>query len=63
MQIEDFRIKRLRGKEIPLVRVTWGEASGESLTWELESEMRSSYPEFFEAGNFRGQKFFKEGEL
>jgi hypothetical protein len=29
------------------VRVVWGGAAGESLTWELESKMQESYPELF----------------
>jgi len=29
------------------VRVVWGGATGDSLTWELESKMRESYPELF----------------
>jgi len=37
----------LRGKETPLVKVVWGGATGESLTWELESKMLESYPELF----------------
>jgi hypothetical protein len=42
----------LRGKEIPLVKVVWGGATGESLTWELESKMLESYPELFVRGKF-----------
>ncbi|XP_039688643.1 uncharacterized protein, partial [Medicago truncatula] len=45
LRIDDRKVKSLRGKEIPLVRVVWGGATGESLTWELESKMRESYPE------------------
>jgi len=29
---EDSKVKQLRGKEIPLVKVVWGGATGESLT-------------------------------
>ena len=47
LRIDDRKVKSLRGKEIPLVRVVWGGATGESLTWELESKMRESYPELF----------------
>ena len=36
---EDRRTKHLRGKEIPLVKVIRGGASGEDATWELESQM------------------------
>ena len=47
VRIEGREVKKLRGKEIPLVKVVWGGATGESLTWELESKMLESYPELF----------------
>ena len=45
---EDRRTKHLRGKEIPLVKVIWGGASGEDATWELESQMRKAHPSLFD---------------
>jgi len=48
LRIEGREMKKLRGKEIPLVKVVWGGPTGESLTWELESKMVESYPELFE---------------
>ena len=48
--------KRLRGKEIPLVKVVWDGATGESLTWELESKMLESYRELFTRGKFSRTK-------
>jgi len=47
VRIEGREVKRLRGKEIPLVKVVWEGAAGERLTWELESKMLESYPELF----------------
>jgi hypothetical protein len=47
IRIEAHEVKKLRGKEIPLVKVVWSGTTGESLTWELESKMRESYPELF----------------
>jgi len=47
VRIEGREVKKLRGKEIPLVKVVWGGVTGESLTWELESKMLESYPELF----------------
>ena len=47
MRIEGHEVKRLRGKEIPLVKVIWDGVTGENLTWELESKMLESYPELF----------------
>jgi len=45
VRIKGREVKRLRGKEIPLVKVVLGAATGESLTWELESKMLESYLE------------------
>ncbi|XP_073223391.1 uncharacterized protein [Cicer arietinum] len=50
LRIEDQKSKELRGKTIPLVKVVWGGATGESATWEVESQMRDSYPELFSSG-------------
>ncbi|XP_050908809.1 uncharacterized protein LOC127122533 [Lathyrus oleraceus] len=47
MRIEDREVKQLRGKEIALVKVVWGGPAGGNATWELESQMRDSYPELF----------------
>jgi len=62
VRIDDQKVKTLRGKEIPLVRVVWDGATGESLTWELESKMLESYPELFNRGKFSRTKILKEGE-
>ena len=51
-------MKRLRGKEIILLKVIWVEPTGESATWESESRMKVSYPELFPSGYFQGRKFF-----
>ena len=52
LRIEDRRTKHLRGKEISLVKVISGGASGEDVTWELESQMWEAYPALFESGKF-----------
>ena len=46
-RIEDRKVKQLRGKEIALVRVAWGGPAEGNVTWELESQMKDSYPELF----------------
>ena len=63
VRIDDRKTKTLRGKEIPLVRVVWDGATGESLTWELESKMLESYPELFERGKFSRTKILKRGRV
>ena len=44
---EDREVKKLRGKEIALVKVIWGGVANGNITWELEDKMRESYPELF----------------
>ena len=46
-RIEDRKLKQLRGKEIALVKVAWGGPGGGNVTWELENQMKDSYPELF----------------
>ncbi|XP_016192233.1 uncharacterized protein LOC107633112 [Arachis ipaensis] len=50
VQIDDTSVKKLRGKEVQLVKVSWKRAEVEEHTWELESEMRKDYLELF-SGN------------
>ena len=47
VKIEDRRIKHLRGKDIPLVKVIWDDTRGDA-TWELEENMKKEYPHLFE---------------
>jgi len=63
LKIEEREVKNLRGKEIALVKVTWGGPAKGSITWELESRMKESYLELFPSGNFRGRKFFNWGRV
>ena len=50
LTIEDRRTKHLRGNEISLVKVIWGGALGEDVTWVLKSQMQEAYPTLFESG-------------
>ena len=47
VQILDFKVKTLRNKEIPLVKVLWRNQTVKEATWERESDMRASYTELF----------------
>ncbi len=47
VRILDYKIKTLRNKEIPLVKVLWRNQTFEEATWEREQDMRASYPELF----------------
>ncbi|XP_072062221.1 uncharacterized protein [Arachis hypogaea] len=50
VRVDDTSIKKLRGKEVSLVKVTWSRVGFEEHTWKLESEMRADYPHLF-SGN------------
>ncbi|XP_050229269.1 uncharacterized protein LOC126678413 [Mercurialis annua] len=47
MQIIDTQVRKLRTKEIPMVKVLWRNHSVEECTWETESDMRKRYPYLF----------------
>ncbi|GAU51960.1 hypothetical protein TSUD_417460 [Trifolium subterraneum] len=55
LRIEGREVKKLRNKEIASVKVIWGGPAGENVTWELESKMKSSYPDLF-SGKFSRAK-------
>ncbi|XP_016195363.1 uncharacterized protein LOC107636358 [Arachis ipaensis] len=55
--INDTSVKKLRGKEVSLVKVAWERAGVEEHTWALESEMRKDYPELFSVGKKRLMRF------
>ena len=40
--------RRLRNKDIPLVKVAWGNRREEEATWEREEDVRKAYPELFQ---------------
>jgi len=46
VSIEDRQTKQLWGKSINLVKVVWDRRTCDS-TWELEEDMRKSYPHLF----------------
>jgi hypothetical protein len=60
LRIEGREVKKLRNKEIASVKVVWGGPAGENATWELESKMRSSYPDLF-SGKFSRAKILLRG--
>ena len=46
--ILERQVRKLRSKEIPLVKVAWRNHSGDEATWEVEADMRQNYPSLFE---------------
>ena len=47
IQVVNQRIKKLRNKEILLVKVDWQTHGGTYATWERENDKLKSYPELF----------------
>ena len=48
VMILERQVRKLRSKEIPLVKVAWRNHTPEEATWEVEAEMRQRYPFLFE---------------
>ena len=48
MRILDWQTRKLRNKEIPMVKVLWKHHTPEEATWEVEREMRQKFSELFE---------------
>ena len=47
IQILDREVKKLRNKEVPLVKVLWRNQRSEEATWECEDDMKQKYPKLF----------------
>ena len=47
VRIIGHKIKQLRNREIPLVKVLWRNHAVEEATWETEEHMRNKYPHLF----------------
>ena len=48
IQLLDHRVKQLRNKSIPLVKVLWASHDSLEVTWETEEDMKNKYPYLFE---------------
>ena len=61
MQLLDRKVKELRNKQIPLVKILWKNHGVKEATWEVEEEMQRKYPELFvdQGKKFRGRNSFK----
>jgi len=40
-------IRRLRSKDIPMLRIQWSRRGPEEATWETEDSIQRNYPEFY----------------
>ena len=62
--VVDRQVRKLRSKEIPSVKVIWNHYGENEATWELEEDMRRSYPQLFQKGmlsclKIRGRIFLR----
>ena len=48
--VVDRQVRKLCSKEIPSVKVIWNHHGENEATWELEEDMRRSYPQLFQKG-------------
>ena len=51
VRIIDRQVKKLRSKEIPMVKVIWRHREREEITWETEADIRAKYPQLLNVGN------------
>ena len=67
VQILDRQDRVLRSKTIPFVKVKWSNHSENEATWELEENMRKSYPNLFTTSgsflSFEDETFYKGGGM
>ncbi|XP_027158282.1 uncharacterized protein LOC113759903 [Coffea eugenioides] len=47
VKLLDHKVKELRNKRIPLVKVLWRNHGVEEATWEVEEEIRKKYKDLF----------------
>ena len=47
IEILDRMVRKLRSKEIPMVKVKWNHHSSKEATWEAEKDMQEKYPHLF----------------
>ncbi|XP_073152489.1 uncharacterized protein [Henckelia pumila] len=62
-QILDRQVRRLRNREIPMVKVLWHNQLVEEATWKTEQDMRARYPELFGSTTGAGAQFLSAPAL
>ncbi|XP_027109316.1 uncharacterized protein [Coffea arabica] len=61
VQLLDRKVKELRNKQIPLVKILWRNHGIEEATWKVEEEMQKRYPELFINPDFSCQTLSSVG--
>ena len=61
VRLIDRKVKELRSKQIPVLKILWKNHGIEEATWEMDEDMEKKYPELFEnqGEKFRGRNSFK----
>ncbi|XP_055961457.1 uncharacterized protein LOC126678232 [Mercurialis annua] len=59
VEIVDTQLRKLRTKEIPMVKVLWRNHSVEECTWETEADMRQRYPYLFLQGPNKNRRVYE----
>ena len=64
LKILDRKVKALRTKTVPLVKVLWQYRDVQEATWETEERMREKYPQLFDntGMNFENEILLRRGE-
>ena len=47
LHILDRQVKKLRRREIPMIRIHWSRRTAEEATWEVEARIQESYPTLY----------------
>nr|GEU32294.1 putative reverse transcriptase domain-containing protein [Tanacetum cinerariifolium] len=47
IEIMDCKVKKLKKRRIPILKVRWNSRRGPEVTWEREDEMKRKYPQLF----------------
>ncbi|XP_027166317.1 uncharacterized protein LOC113766311 [Coffea eugenioides] len=47
VKLLDWKVKELRNKQIPIVKILWRNHGVEEVTWKIEEEVQRKYPELF----------------
>ncbi|CAN6476475.1 unnamed protein product [Victoria cruziana] len=57
------QVKRLRNKQIPMVKVEWGHQGIQDYSWEIRTSMEHSYPHLFATSVHFGDEMSLVGEV
>ncbi|KAF3626154.1 hypothetical protein FXO38_29429 [Capsicum annuum] len=62
VEIPDYQTRKMRNKEVSLVKVLWKNQSIERATWEAEADMRTKYLHLFSTNSNLAQEFSQSSD-